>query len=71
MNEYNDIVFMIDQEIEGKIKQLEQQHFEYMNHVNMQINTFQQQIQGLHQSKKFIRKLFFLFKYHNLSSHHS
>jgi hypothetical protein len=42
---------MIDQEIEGKFKQLEQQHYDYMNHVNMQINTLQQQIQALHQSR--------------------
>lgn len=53
MSQHQDIVFMIEQEIDGKVKQLEKQHYDYMNHVNMHINTLQQQIHGLQQCKYF------------------
>lgn len=60
---------MIDQEIESKIKQLEQQHSTYMNHVNMQINGSQQQMQTLQQSES-KRLLFLLFHSCNNTYHH-
>ena len=42
---------MIEQEVDSKISQVEQQHLDYTNHANMQINSLHQHIQGLHQSK--------------------
>ena len=60
MREYQDTIFMIEQEFDGKISQLEQQHFDYMTHINMQINALQQHIQGLQQSKVYNFSFFLL-----------